>query len=601
VVCRGAVGEPPEDATPAEVSARARVHEYGGGDYALGAGALFFVVDGSGPDGGIRRLCDGRVETVPGTAPDARYADLAVSPDGRWLVAVEERPADPEPTNRLIALSLSGGIPVTFATQHDFVSSPCFSPDGTRLAYLTWEHPDMPWDATVLHELPFGAEGPTGRSRTVAGGPGISVFQPGYSPAGRLTFVSDADGFWNLHQERDGRVRNLHLREEEFGVPQWVLGLTTWAFAGEDRIACVVRCEGRDRVALLDLDGGGLRDLDVPLCTVSSLAAGARCVTMIGAAEDRAEGVFELRLSDGRFAAVRPEAEAPLARQEVSFAESLWIPTDGGERAHAFYYPACNAAAAPTSGERFPLLVKIHGGPTAAASPALDLGVQYWTQRGFGVLDVNHRGSTGFGRAFRERLYGEWGVVDVGDCIAAARALVARGEADGERLAIRGGSAGGFTVLSALTFHDAFAVGCSRYGIADLAALVADTHKFESRYTQRLVAPWPEGQAVYRARSPIHHVERLTRPVIFFQGLDDRVVPPSQTERLVAALARRGTTHAYVTFAGEAHGFRRAENLVTSLEGEHWFYGRVLGFEVGAPPPGVELRGASRSGAEREL
>ncbi|NNL67532.1 MAG: S9 family peptidase [Myxococcales bacterium] len=589
VVCRGAVGAPPEDRTPADVSVRSRVHEYGGGDYGVSGDALYFIVEG----GGIGCLRGDAHHAVPGTAPDARYADPVASPDGRWLVAVEERADGAGVHNRLIALPTAGGTPVAFASSHDFVSSPCFSPDGRRLAYLTWEHPDMPWDAGVLRELPFGPEGPAGPARAAAGNERReAIFQPGYSPDGALSFVSDRDGWWNLHQERDGAVRNLHPCEAEFGVPQWVFGLTTWGFASPERIVCSVRSDGFDRVCTLDVASGALRDLALPLSAVSSLAVDAERVVLIGAAPDRAEGVFELRFSDGRFAALRPEDALPLATDAIAAPESLSFETGQGERAHAFYYAPRNAAAEPTPGERPPLLVKIHGGPTAAASPGLDLGVQYWTQRGFGVVDVNHRGSTGFGRAFRARLDGGWGVVDVEDCVAVARWLVAQGRVDGARLAIRGGSAGGFTALSALTFHDVFAVGCSRYGIGDLAALVADTHKFESHYTQRLVAPWPEGEAVYRARSPLHHVDRLDRPVIFFQGTEDRIVPPSQTERIVAALRERGVPHAYVCFEGEGHGFRRAQNLITSLEGERWFYGRILGFEVGPPPSGVTLRGA---------
>lgn len=594
VVCREAAPAQPEELVPAGRSARARVHEYGGGDYALGAGGLFFVADGAA--GGIQRVREGRCEPVPGTAPDALYADLAVSPDGRWLVAVEERPAEPEPRNRLLALPLAGGHPVAFASSHDFVSSPCFSPDGSRLAYLSWEHPDMPWDATVLRELPFAAEGPAGASRAVVGGPGESVCQPGYSPGGRLTFVSDRDGFWNLHQERDGALRNLHRCEFEFGLPQWVLGQSTWAFLGEDRIACVVRADGVARVAGLDLVSGRLEDWDLPLSEVTSLAADAERVALVAAAPDRPESIRTLRLADGRLETLRAPQGATPSPEGISRAQSFWFPTGDDERAHAFYYAPCNPKAHPPPGERPPLLVKIHGGPTAAASSGLDPGVQYWTQRGFGVVDVNHRGSTGFGRSFRQRLYGGWGLVEVADCIAAARALAERGEVDGERLAIRGGSAGGFSALSALAFHDVFATGCSRYGVADLEALLADTHKFESRYLQRLVAPWPEGREIYRARSPLHHVEGIRVPVLFFQGLDDRVVPPSQTEALVEALAARGTPHAYVAFPGEGHGFRRAENLATSLEAEHWFYGRIFGFETGAPPPGVALRAGNAGG-----
>ncbi len=587
MICRAAAGEPVEDLLPPDVSARARVHEYGGGDYTVGGAGVFFVSS----EGGIWRAPeDGSPAPVAGTAADAAYADLAVSPGGRWLVAVEERTTDGETKNRLMAFPLAGGTPVAFASRHDFVSSPCFSPDGSRLAYLCWDHPDMPWDATELRELPFGPEGPAGPARRVAGGGEESIFQPGYSPAGRLTFVSDRDGFWNLHQEREGAVRNLCPRESEFGVPQWVFGMTTWAFLGEDAIVCAVRDDGKASVAHLDLVSGALRDLGLPLCEVTSVSADGGRVALIGSAPEVAENVLELRLSDGLLTPVRSASELPFPTEGVSRGEAAWFETAGGERAHAFFYAPCNEAVEGPAGEAPPALVRIHGGPTGAASAGLDLGIQYWTQRGFAVVDVNHRGSTGFGRAYRNRLRGEWGVVDVEDCLAAARALAGRGGADPARLVIRGGSAGGFTVLSALAFHEGFAAGCSRYGVADLAALAADTHKFESRYLDRLVAPWPEGRDVYRRRSPLFHLEGLSAPVIFFQGTEDRVVPPSQTERMVEALAERGTPHAYVSFEGEGHGFRRAETVVTCLEAEHWFYGEVLGFDAGPAPEGVRLR-----------
>ena len=596
LVCVAGPGERPRERTPPGCSVRARVYEYGGGDYTVSPHGLFAIHDPAG----IQRQRPGAegFEPVPGPAPDARHADLAVSPDGRWLVAVEERtpPGEgAEASHRLVAFPLERRAPpVAFASSHDFVSSPCFSPDGSRLAYLCWEHPDMPWDAAELRELRFGPNGPEGPARHVAGGGRESIFQPGYSPEGRLTFVSDRSGWWNPHQEREGRVEPLLACEAEFGVPQWVLGLTTWSFVDEQTLVCTRRAEGRDRIVRLDLAGGAVTELELPVVAVSSLAADARELAFIGAAPDRAACVYRMAWSDGHAEAVRAAGARGLEPRSISVAESISFQTEGGERAHGFYYAPRSVRSRVAADERPPLLVKIHGGPTAAASAGLDLEIQYWTTRGFAVVDVDHRGSTGYGRAYRERLYGQWGVVDVADCVAAATHLVEARRVDPGRLAIRGGSAGGFTTLAALCFHDRFAAGCSRYGIADLTTLAADTHKFEARYIERLIAPWPEGCEVYRARSPLHHADRLDRPVLFFQGLEDRVVPPEQTEAMVAALAERGVPHAYRAFPGEGHGFRRAETLVACLECELYFHGRIFGFGDGTPPEGFSLHGAER-------
>ncbi|MBW2445336.1 MAG: S9 family peptidase [Deltaproteobacteria bacterium] len=600
VVCVAGPGEVPRDVTPADQNVRSRVHEYGGGDYAASEHGLFFVAEAGGVH---RQRAEGEgAVPVPGLARDARHADFAVSPDGRWLVAVEERAqAGAEPTNRLIAVPLEGDAPpVVFASSHDFVSSPCFSPDGERLAYLAWSHPHMPWDAAELRELRFGPAGPAGPSRHVAGGDGESVFQPGYSPEGRLTFVLDRSGWWNLHQEREGSVVCLHAREAEFGTPQWVFGMTTWAFVDENTVVAILRERGHDRIVRLNLESGACVALELPGVAVSSLAADSREVAFISATAEVGASLKRMTWAEGRVETVRASADLEFDARSISAAEPVTFPTGEGEEAYAFHYAPRSAGFEIPKGERPPLLVKIHGGPTAAASPGLDLGVQFWTQRGFAVLDVDHRGSTGYGRAFRERLYGLWGVVDVEDCVAGADYAVGAGLADPRRLAIRGGSAGGFTTLAALCFHDRFAAGCSRYGIGDLAALAADTHKFESRYTDRLVAPWPEGRDVYRERSPLHHVEGFDRPVLFFQGLDDRVVPPNQTETLVAALARRGVPHAYVAFAGEGHGFRRAETLIECLDAELHFYGRVFGFDGGPVPAGFELQHAEALPASAE-
>ena len=596
VVVRARPGAGPEDATPAGANVRSLVHEYGGGDYLAHRDSLFHVAVG---EPGIVRRGRAGAEPVPGTLAAARYADFAVSPDGRWLVAVEEEPGEPEPANRLVAFDLSGGPRRVVDGEHDFVSSPCFAPDGSRLAWLAWSHPSLPWDGTTLRLRGWSRAGPAGEVTDVAGGPAESIFQPGFSSAGVLTFVSDRNGWWNLHQLHEGGIHNLLPREAEFGLPQWQLATRTWGFVDEGTLLCSVRAGGFDRLSLLDVEARRLTELPLPYTCIDGLHVDGGRAAFLGGGPGTPPTVCALDVASGRVRELRRAFELELEPGFLSAAEPVEFASREGERVHAFLYRPAHPRCVGPAGRRPPLVVRSHGGPTAAASPVLAPGIQYWTQRGFAVADVDYRGSTGYGRAYRERLRGAWGVLDVDDCAGAARWLADEGVADPARLAITGGSAGGFTTLCALTFRDVFAAGASRYGIGDLEALARDTHKFESCYLDGLVGPWPERRDLYRERSPIHHVERLARPVIFFQGLEDRVVPPAQAEAMVAALAAHGVPHAYVAFPGEQHGFRRAENVRTTLEGELFFYGRVLGFDPGVRPPGVEIVGGSGTLAHR--
>ena len=581
-----------DEVTPEKVSVRSLVHEYGGGDYCVDGGRVYYADLG---DQCIRGD-DGQAISRGG----ARHADMLVSPDGRWLVAVEERAregGEPEnqPENRLVAFALAAGARrpgegIAFAGGHDFVSSPCFSPDGRRLAFLAWEHPNMPWDGTRLFEVAWGSEGPAGTPREVAGGDSESVFQPRYSPGGVLTFASDRSGWWNLYQSAGPTegARPLCQRAAEFGRPQWVFGMSTYDFIDERRLLCAYGVGGEDHLAILDVESGALKDLSLGsrFCDLGGIQVEGDHACLLAAGPEDAGGVIHLPLSSGDSTLVRAALSLDaFAGEELSWSrpEAFEFASTDGRSVHAFFYPPSSCVAQGRSGESPPLLVKSHGGPTSATSAGLRLGIQYWTSRGIAVVDVNYGGSTGYGREYRERLTGAWGVVDVEDCIAAARSLAEQGRADGERLAISGGSAGGYTTLCALTFHDTFSAGASHYGIGDLEALVRDTHKFESRYMDKLVGPYPEEIERYRARSPIHHTELLACPVIFFQGLEDRVVPPNQAEAMVAALAKRGIAHAYVPFEGEQHGFRRAENICTALDGELYFYSRVFGFEASRP------------------
>jgi dipeptidyl aminopeptidase/acylaminoacyl peptidase len=563
---------------------RSRVHEYGGGDYGVRDDQLV----GAEADGGAF-LAGRETRPLASACSDRRYGDFVFSPDGRWVVVVEEEPSSPEPRNRLVALAREGRERRVLEERHDFVSSPCFAPDGRRLAYLTWDHPDMPWDASTLRVTEIARDGRAGPARAVAGGRGESIFQPSFSPAGVLTFVSDRSGWWNLWQERHGALRPLCPREAEFGLPQWVLGFPTHGHEAEGALWCTARSAGRDVLARLATESGVLEPLPLGFDVVEGLAVANGFAAFVGYGSARPPTLCVLELATRALREVRTAFALELEPAEIATAEAVTFPTEEGRSAYAFVYRPTNPASQAPGGERPPLLVRSHGGPTGAASPALRLGLQYWTSRGFTVIDVDYAGSTGYGRAYRELLRGQWGVRDLADCAAAARFAVAEGVADPARLLASGGSAGGYTTLCLLTFRGELAAGASYYGIGDLEALARDTHKFESRYLDGLVGPWPERADLYRARSPLHHAERLARPVIFFQGTEDRVVPPQQSEAMAAALARRGVLHGYLTFEGEGHGFRRADSLVAALEAERWFYARVLGLEPGPPPPGLRL------------
>ncbi len=578
-------GGPALEVTPGR-NVRSRVHEYGGGDYGVRAG----LVVGAEAEGGAF-LAGREAGALASARPGCRYGDFAFSPDGRWVAAVEEEPGEPEARNRLVALALAGPERRVIDERHDFVSSPCFAAGSGRLAYLSWSHPDMPWDATALHVTELGRDGRSGPARAVAGGGRESIFQPSFSPAGVLTFVSDRSGWWNLWQERDGALRPLCPREAEFGLPQWVLGLATHGHEAEGAIWCLARSAGRDVLARLATGAGVLEALPLGFEVVEGLAVAEGFAAFVGYGSARPPTLCVLELATRALREVRSAFAVELEPGAIAVPEAVTFPSEEGRTSHAFLYRPASASCRAPAGERPPLVVRSHGGPTGAASPALRLGLQYWTSRGFAVIDVDYAGSTGYGRAYRELLRGQWGVRDLADCAAAARYVVGAGAADPARLLASGGSAGGYTTLCLLTFRSELAAGASYYGIGDLEALARDTHKFESRYLDGLVGPWPERADLYRARSPLHHAERLARPLVFFQGTEDRVVPPQQMEAMTGALARRGVLHATLSFEGEGHGFRRAASLVAAMEAERWFYARVLGLEASPPPPGLRIGG----------
>jgi dipeptidyl aminopeptidase/acylaminoacyl peptidase len=598
VLMRRPAGGEPEAVTPEGFYVRTRVHEYGGGAWHLAAPDLVLFANFSDQRLYGQRLGEEPVAIVPEPpAPSAlRYADCRVTPDGRTVVCVREVHGEGEAENQIVALAIDGsGEASVLASGRDFYSFPRVSPDGRWLAWTCWDHPNMPWDGTELWLAPLDD---TTDARLVAGGPAESVFQPEWDAEGRLHFVSDRDGWWNLYRaDGGGGVQQLTAEQADLAHPQWLFDGSTYAFLEDGSVACV-RCErGEERLCLLDPGAGPgrPRDLGLPFTSFGfpSLSARGATVAFAAAGPDREIAVVlhDVR-GGGEPEVVRSSSEEAIDPAYISIPRAVEFPTGGGETAHGFYYPPANADFEAPEGELPPLIVQSHGGPTSHATPALDREFVFWTSRGFGVVDVNYRGSSGYGRAYRDRLRGGWGIVDTEDCIAAARYLADTGEVDGKRLTIRGGSAGGYATLCALVFHDDFAAGASYYGVADTETLATDTHKFESRYLDSLIGPYPERADLYRERSPIHFVERLRAPVILFQGLEDEVVPPSQAETMVAALRRNGVPHAYLAFEGEQHGFRRSETEIRCLEAELYFYGRILGFEPADELEPVEIESA---------
>jgi len=570
---------------PAPFSARSRVHEYGGGAYTVADGVLYFCND-----------ADQRVyRTEPGSLPHSltpdgkhRFADLVVDRRRRQLIAVCEDHTSTPVKNSIVAIDLTREHAVrTLAAGADFYAAPRLSPDGARFAWLEWNHPDMPWDGTQLWCADLTDHGEVVNRRRVAGGRDESVLQPTFGPDGLLYFVSDRSDWWNLCRWRDGRIEAMASMEAEVGGPHWIFGESAYAFLSSHEAILACNHHGMWALNLLDLNTGRLTEVSSPYCEIRSLVAGDGRALFIGAAISEPPAVVSFNASKHRFETLRRSTATTPHADYLSAPEAMEFKTTRGESAHAFFYAPANRDFAAPAGERPPLLVLSHGGPTAAASPALNLKLQYWTSRGFAVLDVNYRGSSGFGRTYRRALYGQWGIADVEDCVHAAWHVLERGHTDSTRLAIRGGSAGGYTTLCVLAFHDTFRAGAVYYGVSDLEALARETHKFEQHYLDQLIGPYPARRDLYVARSPIHHVPQLSCPVIFFQGLEDKVVPPDQTETMVKALRAKRIPVACLEFEDEAHGFRRAETIKRALEAELYFYSRIFGFTAADVLPPV--------------
>jgi dipeptidyl aminopeptidase/acylaminoacyl peptidase len=563
--------------TPAPFNIRTRVHEYGGGAYSVKDGVIYFC---NFSDQRIYRHTINQ-PPIPLTAEGAwRYADMQIDSARSRLICVREDHslAPKEAVNEIVSINLATGQVRAVVSGADFYSSPRISPDSQQLAWISWNHPDMPWDATELFLADCAADGSIINTRKLADGESESIAQPLWSPDNILHFVSDKTGWWNIYRHHGDEIKCVCEMEAEFAYPHWQFGMSGYGFTSATEIICAFNTCGIWQLGKIQIESGRLEVIATDFCDIQYLHATAGKVIFHAAGAAQPNAIASLDTSKNEIRIIHPSINLSFQKEYFSSPQNISFASKKRRTAHGFFYPPCNPDFTAPADELPPLIVISHGGPTAATSTALKMSTQFWTSRGFAVLDVNYAGSTGYGRDYRRSLYGQWGIADVEDCIAGAQYLVQQKLVDGERLIIRGSSAGGYTTLCALTFHTTFKAGASYYGISDVAALAQDTHKFESRYEARLIGG--RSETLYRSRSPIHHAEQLSCPVIFFQGLEDKVVLPNQSERMANALQTRGIPTAYVAFEGEQHGFRQAKNIQRALEAELYFYSKVFTFEL---------------------
>jgi len=581
-----------EDVLPSEFNVRSRVHEYGGGAYNVFDDVVYFV---NFADQEIyRQLPDHEPQAIT-HAPQMRYTDMVLDVAHQRLICIrEDHTGDGEAVTTLVAINLNDkpSMGTVLLSGNDFYSSPQVSPDGSQLAWLTWHHPQMPWDGTELWVGQLDESGQITQAEMVAGGKAESIFQPEWSPDGVLHFASDSSEWWNLYRWQNGMVESLYTLEAEFGMPQWVFGAATYGFESENSIICSYTQNGFWYLARLDTVSGKFTPIPIPYNTIGNrgnLKVGSGYVVFNASDSARPISNVRVNLTTEALQVLRQETNMTIPTGVLAEPEAITFPTENGRFAHAFYYPPKNDAYQAPHDEKPPVIVISHGGPTGMANVKLSPSILYWTSRGIGILDVNYGGSTGYGRSYRQRLNGQWGIVDVEDCINAAQHLVAQGRADGKRLAIMGGSAGGYTTLCALTFHDVFNAGVSLFGVSDIELLATETHKFESRYPDSMVGPYPEAKELYRQRSPIHFTDQLNCPLLLLQGLEDRVVPPNQAAIMFDALKVKGVPVAYVAFEGEGHGFRQAKNIKRTLDGTLYFFSKVFNFDLTIPVEPLDI------------
>ena len=591
VLIRCALNSHPNELTSSTFNVRSRVHEYGGGSILAAEDTVYFS---NLSDHRLYRLESATTTPLPISAPgNIRYADGTLDTRRRRLITVAENHelSSSDPVGSLIALDIDGTHPPqTLVSGSDFYSSPSLSPDGNHIAWLSWNHPSMPWDGTELWIARVELNGSLTHAERIAGGKEESIFQPSWAPDGRLHFVSDKTGWWNLYAHQSGTNKPLIAIEAEFGRPQWVFGNPTYGFENAEHLICSYVKSGIWYLGRLNSSTGTLEKIPLPYTEIRHVHVSRSYVYFQGGSPSESMAIVRLDLSDGSRKILARTNTTHIDQNHLSIPRQLTFPTTHNKEAHGFFYPPTNHKFSAPSDELPPLIVVSHGGPTGSSTTTLNLDFQFWTSRGFALLDVNYRGSTGYGRGYREDLKHQWGLVDVDDCEFGANYLVEQGYADSKRLAIRGASAGGYTTLMALTFRDTFTVGASHYGVSDLEALLQKTHKFESRYLEHLIGSYPDKRKTYFQRSPVHAAEQLSRPIIFFQGLDDPIVPPDQARCMVEILHKKGLTVASLEFSGEQHGFRKATTIRHVIEAELYFYACILGLKVDSKIEPIEIK-----------
>ena len=574
IMCREGDGST-RDLLPAPFSHQSRVHEYGGMAYAMDDSHLYFV---NAADQRIYQLALAEdKQPVAITAAGSRFADLVIDQARQQLIAVGETHHDNrEPENTLVSIVLADGSLSTLVSGADFYAFPRISPDSKQLCWIEWQHPNMPWDSTQLWLANFSDGGLSDKMLVAGADNNEAIFQPQWSPDNQLYFVSDKNNWWNIYRIENGSRQPVLEIEAEFATPLWQFGMTSYDFIDADTIACVYTKNGIWHSGFIDIQSGQLNTIESQYSSMQAVTCHQDKLYLVaGAAALPSELISISR--QAKVTSIYSPATIALAPENLSEPQSILFASGrDNQPVHAFYYPPTNANYCGIEGELPPVIALCHGGPTGATDSGLNLKLQYWCNRGFAVVDINYRGSTGFGRTYRHSLAGAWGIADVEDTQHAIRYLTEQQMIDPQRCLIRGGSAGGYTVLSALTFTDTFQAGASLYGIGDLETLAKDTHKFESRYMDSLIGPYPERRDIYLQRSPIHHAEGLNCPVIFLQGLEDKVVPPNQAEMMVKLLEEKGIKVAHVTFPDEGHGFRKANNIIHAMESELAFYRDVF-------------------------